>query len=118
MLAEELKPGLKGIEIGVKVASKESEGQAMVKDGSMHKVAEFLVGDESASILLSLWDESIEKVEVGKTYCIEKAYTAMFKHSIRLNVGKFGKIFESSEAIGKVNTENNLSERELGNEKI
>jgi replication factor A1 len=117
MKAAELRPFQKKISLAVKAAEKAAEREVMLpQDGSIHRVAEFLVGDESASILLSLWDESIEKVQEGKTYLLENAYTTVFRGSMRLSIGKFGKILESSQGPEEVNTGNNLSEKELSNE--
>ena len=116
MKVVELKPDQKKISLIVKITKKEEERDVGLQDGTLHKVAEFLVGDETASILLSLWDTAIEKVETGKTYKVENAYTTVFKHSVRLNTGKYGTIEPSTEEIGTVNTENNLSEKELSNE--
>jgi replication factor A1 len=116
MKVKELKPYQKKLELIVKVLEKQEPREVMVsQDNSIHKVAEALVGDETASILLSLWDESVEKVEEGKTYRIENGYTTVFKNSIRLNTGKYGSIKESEEEIEKVDEENNLSEKELNN---
>ena len=117
MKVNELKPYQKKIELLVKVANKGEAREVMLQqDSSLHKVAEFLVGDETGSILLSLWNEVIEKVQEGKTYRLENAYTTVFKDSIRLNVGKYGTIEESTEGPAAVNEENNLSEKELSNE--
>ena len=114
MKVNELKPSQKKIELIVKVVEKSESREVMVnQNNSIHNVAEALVGDETGSILLSLWDQDIEKVEEGKTYSIENGYTTVFKHSIRLNTGKYGKIQENQEKIGSVNKDNNLSEKEL-----
>jgi len=115
MKVKELKPMQKKLELVAKAAGKHSEREVMLQDHSMHRVAEVLVGDETGSILLSLWDENIAKVEQGKIYRIENGYTSVYKESLRLNVGKFGKIEESNESVAEVNEENNLSERELSN---
>ncbi len=117
MKVNELKPYQKKIRLLVKISSKGDPKEVMLRqDNSLHKVAEALAGDETASILLTLWDDLIERVQEGKTYRLENAYTTVFKHSIRLNVGKYGRIEESSETVAAVNEENNLSERELSNE--
>ncbi|WXG46003.1 MAG: hypothetical protein WED05_04955 [Candidatus Atabeyarchaeum deiterrae] len=80
-------------------------------DGSAHKVAEALVGDETGSILLTLWDDSIGKVSEGKSVEIKNGYVSVFKGSMRLNIGRFGQIMDSSAEVSTVNTENNLSEK-------
>lgn len=116
MKANEIKPYQKKIGLPVKIASVgEAREVVLRQDNSLHKVADALVGDETASILLSLWDELIEKAQEGKIYMLENAYTTVFKNSIRLNIGRYGRISESKEAISEVNIGNNLSEKELDN---
>ncbi|MAG22443.1 MAG: single-stranded DNA-binding protein [Candidatus Diapherotrites archaeon] len=117
MKVEEIKPLQKKISLIVKAGDTGEPREVMLRDsGEMHRVAELLVGDETASILLSLWDKNIEKIEKDRTYKIENAYTTIFKHSIRLNIGKYGSIEESAEGPARLNEENNLSEKELSNE--
>jgi len=114
MKVEEVRPFAKKIELTVKVLEKRDEREVTSKlDNSTHKVAEALVADETGSVLLTLWNEAIEKVEVGKTYKISNAYTSLFKNSLRLNLGRFGIIEESKESIENPNKGNNLSEKEL-----
>ena len=115
MKVNELKPYQKKISLLVKIASTGEVREVVARlDNSLHKVAEALAGDETASIMLTLWDGEIDRAEKGKTYGIENAYTTVFRNSIRLNVGKYGKMEESGQQIGEVNVENNLSEKELG----
>nr|MDO8134533.1 hypothetical protein [Candidatus Njordarchaeum guaymaensis] len=80
-------------------------------DGSTHKVAEALVGDETGSILLTLWDDAISKVSEGKNVQIKNGYVSVFKGSMRLNIGRFGQVLDTDAEVASVNTENNLSER-------
>ena len=116
MKVSEIKPSQKKIAISVRIIEKREEREVVLQENnSCHKVIEFLVGDKTACILLSVWDYRIERIEISKTYKLENAYTTMFKHSIRLNVGKFGTINESPEEIKTVNRKNNLSEKELTN---
>ncbi len=82
-------------------------------DGQSHRVAEALIADATGSILLTLWDEAILGVRSGVTYRITNAYASTFKNSLRLNLGRFGKIEESPEPLDSVNENNNLSEKEL-----
>lgn len=81
-------------------------------DGQLHRVAEALVGDETGTVLLTLWDENIDRFGVGEVVEVENGYAGTFRGSLRLNVGKYGTIKKGSASIDEVNTENNLSERE------
>ena len=81
------------------------------RDGSAHKVGEFLVGDETGVVLLTLWDADIEKVKEGDTVEIGNGYITLFRGQMRLNIGKFGTLEISKTSIENVNQENNLSEK-------
>jgi ssDNA-binding replication factor A large subunit len=81
-------------------------------DGQLHRVAEALVGDETGTVLLTLWDENIDRFSVGDVVEVENGYAGTFRGSLRLNVGKYGNIEKKNVTIEEVNMENNLSERE------
>lgn len=107
----DLKPFQKKVSLLVKIVKKETPKDVQSRwDSSSHKMAEILVGDETACVLLTLWDESINSIEDGKTYIIENAYTTMFKNSLRLNTGRFGKILPTTQLISTVNTDTKLSQ--------
>lgn len=111
---ESLKPFQKKVNITVKAVSVTEPREVTSRlDGSQHKVAEALVGDETACILLTLWDEDIDKIIAGETYDIENAFTTLFKNSMRLNIGRYGTLKKSSQSIETVNTSNNLSEKKF-----
>ncbi|NVM01000.1 MAG: single-stranded DNA-binding protein [Candidatus Helarchaeota archaeon] len=114
IIVDELKPGLRGINIKVRCNSKNEEREVISrKTGETFKVTEALVGDETASILLTLWNDDIDKVEIDKNLKLINVYTTVFKGSLRLNIGKYGSFEEiSDEELNEVNTENNLSNRE------
>ncbi len=113
MKINELKAGQKKVEIVVKVEEKTEPRQVVLPSDSMfHNVCDALVGDETGCIFLSLWDESITEVERGKYYKISNAYTSVFRSSLRLSTGKYGKIAQTSAGF-EINTANNISMKEL-----
>lgn len=75
-----------------------------------HRVTEALVGDETGSVLLTLWDNQIDKFGLGDVLEIKKGYTSLFRGSLRLNIGRFGSIEKVDKEIEEVNMKNNLSE--------
>lgn len=114
MKISELRPYSKKVDLTVKVLEKNEPREVTSKlDSSTHTVTEALVGDETGTALLTLWDKSIEEVQVGKAYNITNAYTSTFKNSLRISIGRYGKLGESKEKIGEINKENNISEKEL-----
>jgi replication factor A1 len=110
---EEFKVGSRGLNAIVKVDSI-SEVREVVsrRDGNTHRVADALVGDETACLYLSMWDNSIDEISEGDTLKIQNAYISLFKGSMRLNLGRYGSFEVLSESpISEVNTENNLSDK-------
>jgi len=117
MKVSELGPASKKLNLVVNVMSKDSVRDTVSKkDGSSHRVTEATVGDDSGIVLLTLWDDMIDKVEVGKNYKIINGYVNLFKGTIRVNVGKYGSIEENADAITP-NTENNMSLKEYPQER-
>ena len=109
----ELTPQSRAVNVTAKVVSKsEIREIPMGRDGSAHKVCDALVGDETGSIYLTLWDDNIEKVDIEHTVRVENGYVTLFKGNMRLNIGKYGKLDMAKEPItGEVNTENNVSNK-------
>jgi len=109
----ELTPASRAVNVTAKVVSKsEIRDIPMGRDGSPHKVCDALVGDETGSIYLTLWDDNIEKVNENDTIRIENGYVTLFKGNMRLNIGRYGKMAPAEEPFeGEVNTENNVSSK-------
>ena len=114
MKISELKPYSKKVDVTVKVISKNEVREVTSKlDNSTHKVTEVVVGDDSGCILLTLWDETIDQLEIGKSYTITNGYTSQFRDSLRLNIGRYGEFAEAKEEVKDVNESVNISEKEF-----
>lgn len=110
----DLKPFVKKVDLIAKALSKNEIREVTAKDdNSTHRVTEALIADESGAILLTLWDGSIDKVEIGKTYKIGNAFTSLFQRSLRLNLGQFGTLEDAPEPLENINEANNLSQKEF-----
>ena len=109
----ELTPQSRAVNVTAKVVSKtETRDIPMGRDGSAHKVCDALIGDETGSVYLTLWDDNIEKVKENDTLRIENGYVTLFKGNIRLNIGKYGKLQPAPQPLTtEVNTENNISNK-------
>jgi replication factor A1 len=114
---ETLSPRSRRIYSTVKVVSKNPIREVSSRrDGSQHKVTEVLVGDETGSVFLTLWDDAIEQVNEGDIVDIDNAYVTLFRGNMRLNLGRFGSMTPSEENMEEVNTENNLSNQQFEQE--
>lgn len=80
--------------------------------GEPKKVADARVGDETGTVLLSLWQEQIGAVGVGDVLSIENGYVSLVQGHMRLNIGKYGKMTKMDQELKDVNTEVDLSAAE------
>lgn len=111
----ELRTYSRRVNLKAKVVEKGEEREVTSRsDGSTHRVAESLVGDESGSVLLTLWDDDIDRFEVEDVIQISNGYANLFRGSLRLNIGRYGTAEKIDEDIDEVNTENNLSSKQFG----
>lgn len=113
MKVKNLSPHSKRVDTVVKVVSKgPSRRVTSRRNYTTHRVAEALVGDETGSIYLTLWDDTIEGIDMGDTITIRNGYVKLFRGSMRLNIGRYGTFKTVEESpISEVNTENNLSDK-------
>ncbi len=116
---EKLTPSSRNVNVIVKVVSKgETRSITSNRDYSTHSVADALVGDETACLYLTLWDDNVGKMNEGDTISIKNGYVNLFRGSMRLNIGKYGSFEVLKESpIGEVNKENNLSSKQYEQER-
>ncbi|HHQ45520.1 MAG TPA: single-stranded DNA-binding protein [Candidatus Altiarchaeales archaeon] len=111
MKCSELRPKMKNIKITFKVVSTDEAHEVKGKsDNTKHHVMDAVVGDETGMITLTLWDDDIEKISLGKTYELTNGYAGVFKGQMRLNIGKYGSLTEVEDPEFKVDESKNFSE--------
>lgn len=109
----DLRPSLRSLNLIVRVVNLGEPREVHSKrNGSEHKVAEAMVGDETGSILLTLWGDQIGHFAPEDVVEIKNGYTSLFRGSLRLNIGRYGTAEKVDKEVGEVNTENNLSEKQ------
>ncbi|MFX1293511.1 MAG: single-stranded DNA-binding protein [Promethearchaeota archaeon] len=113
IVIEDLRPGLRSINIKVKCGNKNEEREVISKKtGDTLRVTEALVGDATGCILLTLWNDDIDKAQEDSVYKLDNVYTTIFRGSLRLNIGKYGNMEEiDADGFGEINVENNLSDK-------
>jgi len=110
---DELVPFVKRIEVTFRVIDKgEKRDITSKRSGETHTLSNIRVADETASVILTLWDEDIDVMEEGKTYTISNGYVNVFQNSLRLAKGKYGILTEAEQTIDedKVNLDYDMSE--------
>jgi replication factor A1 len=111
----ELKPGMKSVNITFKVLGTTEEREVESrKTGETYRVVDAQVGDSTGTILMPIWNETIESIEEGETYILSNGYTGLFRGNLRLQLGKFGSITEAEEPIDEVNLEVDMSAEDYG----
>jgi replication factor A1 len=104
---------MKSLNITIKLVEKGEEREVTSRrDNETHRVVDAVAGDSSGTIILSLWDDMIDTVEVDKTYRIENGYTSLFQGHLRLNIGRYGELKDSDTEIKEIDMENDLSAEE------
>ncbi|MHA1299367.1 MAG: hypothetical protein ACTSO9_08035, partial [Candidatus Helarchaeota archaeon] len=82
----------KGFNIKVKILKKKSERVVTIKKTQQqNRVADFLVGDDTGIINLTVWGVDIDNISIGNTIEIQKAYIRSFNNELFLNIGKYSK---------------------------
>jgi replication factor A1 len=101
---KDLTPSTKQVNVRVKVLGLSEEREITSKFGEARKLVEATVGDETGTVLLTLWNDQIGNVQKDETLLIDNGYVTLVRGHIRLNVGKYGTMTKSEEAIETVNT--------------
>lgn len=115
MKVGELRTYSRRVNLVGKIVEKGEEREVFSRsDGRSHRVAEALIGDETASVLLTLWDDNIDRIEAGDVIQISNGYVNIFRGSLRLNIGRYGSAEKVDREIDEVNAENNLSMKQYG----
>lgn len=112
----DITPSTRRFSVTFKVLNVSDEKQITSRrDGSEHRVADVLVGDETGVAVLTAWDSEIDQFKnmVGDTITLNNGYVSLYQGKLRLGLGRFGSIKPSEEKIEEVNSENNISEKEF-----
>ncbi len=109
---DELTPSTKQVNLLVKVLSMGDRKTIDSKYGGSRDLVEAVVGDETAVVTMTLWDDQIDQVAEDDVLEIDNGYVSLVRGHMRLNVGKYGSFKTSEEDIQEVRTDVDLSERE------
>jgi replication factor A1 len=107
---KDLTPETKSVNLTVKVVSVGEPEAVPARGGGVRHVTEAKVGDDTATVVMSLWEKQSEGISEGIVLRIENGYVSLVRGHMRLNVGKYGRMRPTDTKIDEVNTEENLSE--------
>ncbi|XP_017153293.1 SOSS complex subunit B homolog [Drosophila miranda] len=103
---KDIKPGLKNINVIFIVLD---VGSATVTKEN-REVRNFKVGDLTASINVSIWDEPGKLIIPGDIIRLTKGYACLWRHCLTLYSGKNGEVFKIGEFCMIFNENINMSE--------
>ncbi len=108
---DEIEPLEKEVNIIFKIIEQNEVREIYKRNtGEIHRVCDFLVADDTAQILLTLWQDDIDNVEVGEVYMLEDGFANVFQNHLRLTKGRTGILMKTDSEINEINTSINKSE--------
>src|SRR3989338_10714826 len=112
MKLKELQPNQGKVDVTVEVISKEPI-RSFNKFGKDGRVCNAIVKDDSGQVKLTLWNEEVDKINVGDILQISNGYVKEWQGELQLSAGKFGKM----EVTGKSETASQPAENQVPKEK-
>lgn len=88
---EEIQAGQGKIDVSGEIISKENPRE-FEKFGKTGKVCNAVLKDKSGKIKLTLWNDEVDKVNVGDKVKISNGYCSEFQGEKQLSAGKYGKM--------------------------
>ena len=113
----DLTPNSKQVNVLAKVLTVGEPKEVMGKFGDPRKVCEAVVGDDTATITLSLWNEQIGTIQKDEVILVDNGYVSLVRGHMRLNVGRYGNLTKSTETIAEVNQSLDMSQQEFESER-
>jgi replication factor A1 len=85
----EIKLGMSGISTEGKIVAKSDPRRVQTRYGP-RSVANANLEDETGRINFSLWEQQIDRIDVGDTVKINGAYVTEFNNQLQLNIPRSG----------------------------
>lgn len=108
---KDLTPSSKRVDVLAKCLELSEPKEIPGRFGGSRKVAEATIADETAAIVLSLWDDQIGSVNKEDVLQIKNGYVSLVRGHMRLNVGKYGTL-DKGDGVETVSIELNVSDKE------
>ncbi len=92
MKASDVKPGMRGIDLDLKIVEIEEPRSYVSRSGREGRVTTAIGEDDSGRIKISLWDKDIDQVKVGCQIRIRNGYSRLFKDEVYVSAGMYGRL--------------------------
>ncbi len=87
----DLRDGMRKVNVEATIVDKGRVREVMTYRGPA-RVANFTIEDDSGTITLTLWNDDIDRVDIGDRVRIENGYVTSFRGKLQLNVGRYGRL--------------------------
>jgi len=91
----ELRPGMEGVDMRVRVIKLQSPRRVTTRRGLEHLLVEGEVEDETGRAVINIWNESIgqlENVQEGSVVDLKNCFITSFQGVIHINIGRESEI--------------------------
>ena len=114
---KQLTPNSKNVNLIAKVVTIGETKEITPKYGASRRLAEATVGDETGTVILTLWEDQIRSVGQEDVIYVDNGFVSLVRGHIRLNVGKYGTITKSEQDVAEVNPSLDVSAQEFQQER-
>jgi replication factor A1 len=109
---ENLTPQHDKVFVLAKVVKKGEVREVSSRHGPPRRVSDTIIGDETATVVMSLWQEQVDVVKEGDVIYIDNGYVSLFRGHMRLNIGKYGALGRSDRPMEVALDGPDMSEKE------
>ena len=114
---KDLTPGHNKVNVLAKVVKVGDVREVSSRYGPPRKVSDTVIGDDTGTIVMSLWQEQVGTVKDGDDIYIDNGYISLFRGHMRLNIGKYGALSKADQPVENVAAGPDMSEREYEQER-
>jgi len=109
---KDLTPTSKQVNLLAKVVALGEQKEITPRYGTPRRLVEATIGDETGTVILTLWEDQISQVTADDVIQIDNGFVSLVRGHVRLNVGKYGTLAKSDQALPEVNTSVDVSAQE------
>jgi len=92
---KDLKPGMEGLTLRVRILQIQPPREVKTKIGRLHRLVDGLAEDESGQIPITFWNEQIDaltSIKPGDVVEVRNCFVSSFKGEKRINAGRGAEI--------------------------
>ena len=114
---KDLTPTSKQVNLLAKVVALGEQKEITPRYGTPRRLVEATIGDETGTVILTLWEDQINQVAKDDVVQIDNGFVSLVRGHVRLNVGKYGTLAKTEQDLPEVNTTVDVSAQEHAEER-